>query len=141
MLDLRQNEHVRVKMMYLLKECMFLVSTYFLTNRSLNATRTAFGKRFYMHSHKLPVKSVIQHLVAKFEKTGSVHDDKRGKVGPKRSAPMPETVERTRQILKESPAKSIRRIAQEAGVSKSSLHRIVRKNCIFTHTRYRCFKH
>ncbi len=50
-----------------------------------------------------------------------MHNDKRGKVGPKRSARMLETVERARQILKESPAKSVRRIAQEVGVSKSSL--------------------
>ncbi len=73
---------------------MFFVLTYFLTNRNLNVTRTEFGKRFNAHSHKLPAKSVIQHLVAKFEKTGSVPDDKRGKVRPKQSMRMPETVER-----------------------------------------------
>ncbi len=70
-------------MMYSLEERVFLVSTYFLTNRNLNVTCTEFGKRFNVHSCKLPAKSVIQCLVAKFEKTGSVHDDKRGKVGPK----------------------------------------------------------
>ncbi len=100
---------------------------YFLTNRNLNATRTKFAKRFNLHSRKLPAKRVIQHLVLKFEKTGSVHDNKRGKVGPKWSAHTPETVERARQILKESPAKSVRRIAQKACVLKSSLHRIVKE--------------
>ncbi len=79
----RQNEHFRVKMMYSLEECVFLVSKYFLTDRNLNAMRTEFGKRFNVHSRKLPAKSVIQRLVAKFEKTGSMHDDKRRKVGPK----------------------------------------------------------
>ncbi len=127
MLDRRRNEHVRVKMMYSLEERVFLLSTYFLTNRNLNATRMEFGKQFNVHSRKLPAKSVIQCLVAKFEKTGSVHDDKRGKLGWKQSVRTLETVERARQILKESPAKSVCCIAQEAGVSKSSLHRIVKE--------------
>ncbi len=83
MLDRRRNEHVRVKMMYSLEERVFLVSTYFLTNRNLNAKCTEFGKQLNVHSSKLPAKSVIQRLLAKFEKTGSVHDEKRGKVGPK----------------------------------------------------------
>ncbi len=83
MLDRRRNEHVRVKMMYSLEQRVFLILTYFLTNRNLNTTCTEFGKRFNMHSRKLPAKSVIQRLVAKYEKTGSVHDDKRGKVEPK----------------------------------------------------------
>ncbi len=127
MLDRWRNEHVRVKMMYSLEESVFLVSTYFLTNRNLNATHTEFGKQFNVHSRKLPAKSIIQRLIAKFEKTGSMHDGKRGKVGPKQSACTPETVEHARQILKKSPAKSVRCIAQEAGVSKSSLHRIVKE--------------
>ncbi len=83
MLHWRRNEHVRVKMMYSLEERVFLVSTYFLTSRNLNATHTEFVNQFNMYSCKLPAKSVIQRLVAKFEKTGSVHDDKRGKVGLK----------------------------------------------------------
>ncbi len=82
MLDWRRNEHIRVKMMYSLEERVFLISTYFLTNTNLNATRMEFGKRFNVHSRKLPAKSVNQRLVAKFEKTGTVHD-KRGKVGLK----------------------------------------------------------
>ncbi len=127
MLDWRRNKRVRVKMMYSPEERVFLVSTYFLTNRNLNATHTEFGKQFNAHSRKLPAKSVIQRLVAKFEKTGSVLDDKRGNVGPKQSAHTPETVERAQQILKESPAKSVHLIAQEAGVSKSNLHRIVKE--------------
>ncbi len=43
-LDRRRNEHVRVKIMYSLEECVFLVATYFLTNRNLNATCMEFGK-------------------------------------------------------------------------------------------------
>ncbi len=50
MLDRRRNEHVRVKMMYSLEERVFLVSTYFLTNRNLNAMRMEFGKRFNVHT-------------------------------------------------------------------------------------------
>ncbi len=88
MLDWRRNEHVRV-MMYSLEERVFLVSTYY---GNLNATCTKFSKQFNVHSRKLPAKSVIQRHIAKFEKTGSVHDDKRGKVGPKRSACTLETV-------------------------------------------------
>ncbi len=80
MLDQRRSEYVRVKMMYLLEERVILVSTYFLNNRNLNTTRTEFGKRFNMHSCKLSAKSVIQRLVAKFEKTGSMHDATRGTV-------------------------------------------------------------
>ncbi len=48
-------------------------------------------------------------------------------MGPKQSARTPETVEHARQILKKSPTKSICCIAQEAGVSKSSLHHIVKE--------------
>ncbi len=66
-----------------MEERVFLVMTYFLLNSDLNKTCTEICKCFNVHSRKWTAKSVIQRLVRKFEKTGSVLDDKRGKVGLK----------------------------------------------------------
>ncbi len=79
-------------MEYSVKERVFLMTTHFLSNCDLNKTRIEFGKHFNIRSSKWPAKSVIQRLVRKFEITGSVLDDKRGKVGAKRSAETPANI-------------------------------------------------
>ncbi len=96
-----------------MEERIFLVTTYFLLNRDLNKTCTEFSKRFNVHSRKWPAKSVIQRLVQKFETTGSVLDDKRGKVGTKQSARMPVTIGIAREILEATLQMSLNRVAQE----------------------------
>ncbi len=111
-----------------MEERAFLVMTYFLSNRNLNKTRTEFGKCFNVHSRKWPTKSVIQHLVRKFEATGSALDDKRGKVCAKQSARTQANIGTAQEILKATPQMSLNQAAQELGVSYSMVQRIVRED-------------
>ncbi len=94
-----------------MEERVFLMTTYFLSNRDLNKMRIEFSKHFNVHSRKWPVKSVIQRLVWKFETTGSVLDDKQGKVCVKQSARTPTNIGTAREILEAMPQTSLNRVA------------------------------
>ncbi len=111
-----------------MEERVFLVTMYFLSNHNLNKTRSEFGKHFNVHSRKWPAKSIIQRLVWKFETTGSVLNDKRSKVGAKRSARAPVNIGTLREILEATPQTSLNQVAQELSVSYSTVQRIVRED-------------
>ncbi len=113
---------------YSVEERVFLVKTYFLSNRDFYKTSTKFGKRVNMHSRKWSAKSVIQCLFRNFETTGSVLDDKRGKVGAKWSAQTPTIIGTTREMLEATPQTNLNQVAQELSVSYSTVQRIVRED-------------
>ncbi len=81
-----------------------------------------------MHSSKWPVKSVIQRLIRKFETTGSVLYNKRGKVGAKRSARTLANIKTAWEILEATPQMSLNRVAQELDVSYTMVRHIVRED-------------
>ena len=69
---------------------------------------------------------IIFRLISKFEETGSVLDDREGKSGRKLTVTTEENIEKAKQLFENEPETSIRRGAQQLGISKSSLANIVR---------------
>lgn len=67
-------------------------------------------------------------LISKFEETGSVLDDRAGKAGPSVTARTKENIEGVRNIIENQPSTSIRRVAQQMGISIGTTWTILRRD-------------
>lgn len=67
-------------------------------------------------------------LISKFEETGSVLDDRAGKAGPSVIARTKENTEGVRNIIENQPSTSIRRVAQQMGISVGTTWTILRRD-------------
>lgn len=72
----------------------------------------------------VPHRNAVRNLIRKFRETGSVQDVSRSG----RPITSEETVNDVKDRMERSPTKSVRRLSQEADISKSSAHRILRTN-------------
>ena len=73
-----------------------------------------------------PNYRTIKSTIAKFNNVGTVSNLHRGHSGRKRSGRSENAVNRVRQALDQNPQKSIRRLAAELNISRSTIHRILR---------------
>ncbi|XKL67290.1 hypothetical protein PGB90_002781 [Kerria lacca] len=78
--------------MYSIEEHIFFIKSYYSSNQNLKHILAEYGITFNVKRNKWPSKNVIIRLVKKFEETGSVHNNKKGKVGAKRTARTPENI-------------------------------------------------
>lgn len=108
---------------YTTEERIFLVLEYYRCDKDADTTRRSFQRQFGVK--KGPDRHTIRSLFEKFEKTGSVHDDRAGKAGRPKTSTTPENVEKVKSIIEKSPTKSIRRTAQQASLSATSTYRII----------------
>jgi hypothetical protein len=97
--------------MYTVKEHVFIVKNYWLTN-SVTATQRAFRREYGVRYD--PDRKTILRLVEKLEETGSLQSEK-GKHNP--PSRVPQCAEDVRERLIRSPRKSLRRLSQEPGYS------------------------
>lgn len=75
----------------------------------------------------VPHRNAVRHLITKFRETGSVHDAYR----TGRPPPTEETCMDIQDRMLKSPSKSIRRLAQQVHVPKSTVQRILKTNLKF----------
>ena len=111
---------------YTVNQRIFIVQQFYLSNRSPISVQRAFVKEFNVRSG--PAATTIYRLINKFETTGSVCDQLPSNVGHVVTARTPENIEKTRQVFETSPRKSIRKAAQQVGISHTSIHRILRQD-------------
>ncbi len=114
--------------MYSLEECVFFVKLYYSTQQNLKEVIRLYGEQFNVPHHKRSSKSVIIRTVKKFETTGSVHDDKTGKVGAKQTAQSEENIDLARKIMYVALQTSVTRVGQGIGISVTSAYRILMVN-------------
>jgi len=110
---------------YTIKERIFLIKEYFKNSESIVTVQRRWKTVFNVK--KAPADNTIRNLVDKFEETGNLADNLSGVVGAKKTIVTPENTAKVQEILEKSPRKSIRRLAQQAGLKKSSTQTIVRK--------------
>ncbi|GBM85875.1 hypothetical protein AVEN_89748-1 [Araneus ventricosus] len=108
-----------------IEQRVFLVLEYHRLKESPTATRRSFQARFNVP--KGPDAKTIRTLFAKFQRTGSVTDDLVGNVGRQQTAVTPENVATVSGIIQQNPMSSVRRIASETGLKRSSTQKILRK--------------
>ncbi|GBL89446.1 hypothetical protein AVEN_87796-1 [Araneus ventricosus] len=104
--------------MYPFEQRVFLVLEYHRLERSPTATRRSFRKRFYVP--KGLDAPTIRKLFAKFERTGSVDDNRVGNVGSRQTVDTPENVAKVSGIVQQNPRNTVRTIASETGLKHSS---------------------
>lgn len=101
-----------------------LVEFHILTN-SVIVTQRKF--RNFFNLREAPTRKTIVRLTNKFKKEGTVLDLKVGKCGRKRSALRPENVGKVAERVQNNPKTCLRHLSQQVGISKTSTHRIVRR--------------
>ncbi|GBM34998.1 hypothetical protein AVEN_240360-1 [Araneus ventricosus] len=111
--------------MYSIEQRVFLELEYHRLERSPTATRRSFQKRFNVP--KGPDAKPIRKLFAKFERTGSVDDNRVGNVGPRQTVVTSENVVKVSEIVQQNPRNTVRRIASETGLKRSSTQRNIEK--------------
>lgn len=67
-------------------------------------------------------------LIGKFEETGSTQDDLKGKAGRHVTVRTEENIEVVSNILENDPETSVRRVAQQVGLSYGTTRTIMRKD-------------
>ncbi|GBM00765.1 hypothetical protein AVEN_150926-1 [Araneus ventricosus] len=91
--------------MYSIEQRVFLVLEYHRLERSPMATRRSFQKRFNVP--KGPDAKTIRKLFAKFERTGSVDDNRVGNVGPRQIAVTPENIAKVSGMVQQNPRNTV----------------------------------
>ena len=103
------------------KQRTFVVKT-FLETKSPVLVQRKFKKEF--KSSAAPSKKHIYSIVNKFERTGSVFDEKR--TGRPKTARNGANFSIIEEAFFESPQKSVRRASSETSISKTSVQRILK---------------
>ncbi|GBO27634.1 hypothetical protein AVEN_88474-1 [Araneus ventricosus] len=112
--------------MYSIEQLLFLVLENHILECSPTSTRRIFTKIFNVP--KGPDAKTIRKLFAKFERTGSVDDNRVGNVGPRQIVVTPENVAKVSEIVQQNPRNTVRRIASGIGLKRSSTQKILRKS-------------
>ncbi|GBM01602.1 hypothetical protein AVEN_60019-1 [Araneus ventricosus] len=112
--------------MYSIEQRVFMVLEYRRLERSNTATRLSFQKRFNVP--KGPDAKTIRKLFAKFERTGSVDDNRARNVGPRQTVATSENVAKVSGIVQQNPRNTVRRIALETGLKRSGTQKILRNS-------------
>ena len=93
-----------------------ILESYFST-KLVVLTQREFRREF--PGRKTPYRKTITKIVEKFRNTGSVGNDNKGHSGRY------VTVRTVRKHLEQSPRKSIRRLSQEVGISRTTVQRTI----------------
>ncbi|GBM15750.1 Adipocyte plasma membrane-associated protein [Araneus ventricosus] len=110
--------------MYSIEQCVFMVLEYHRLECSPTATRRSFQRRFNVP--KGPDAKSICKVFAKFERTGSVDDNRVGNVCPRQTVVTPENFSKVSGIVHQNSRNTVRRIASKTGLKRSSTQKILR---------------
>ncbi|KAJ4447010.1 hypothetical protein ANN_08998 [Periplaneta americana] len=98
-----------------LRERVYMYNTYIKCRRSCAKTRKKFRMKF--PNSPVPSAKTIRRLANKCKETGSVNNRK---INRKRSVLTEEKLDEIGERLEQTPQKSLKRLAQETGISQSS---------------------
>ncbi|GBN00934.1 hypothetical protein AVEN_150868-1 [Araneus ventricosus] len=112
--------------MYSIEQRVFLELEYPRLERTPTATRRSFPKRFNVP--KGPDAKTIRKFFSKFKRTGIVDDNRAGNFGPRQTVVTPENVAKVSGIVHQNPRNTVRRIASETGLKRSSAQKILRNS-------------
>lgn len=108
------------------KKHIFIVECYWFFRRSCNDVRKHF-RQVFGRSAVEPTNKVILTNVRKFTDNGTIMSLRKGHSGRPRSATTPDQVALLEDYMEENPTTSTRRASAELEISKSSVHRIMKK--------------
>ena len=95
----------------------------YLSTKSTVVTQRVFCRE--VPGRKTPCRKTIKKIVEKFRNTGSVVNENKGHSGWYVAVRTRANVQTVRKHLQQSPRKSIRRLSQEADISRTTVQRII----------------
>ncbi|PSN34968.1 hypothetical protein C0J52_24961 [Blattella germanica] len=104
-----------------LRERLYIYNTYVKSKKSCGKTRSKFRNKF--PNRPVPTATAIKNLAKKFNETGSVINKK---IKRTRHVLTEEKLDDIAERLEHSPKKSLKRLAQETGISESSARNATR---------------
>lgn len=102
------------------------VVKWYWETRSVISTQRKF--RHHFRTKHAPCAKSILRLQEKFLANGSIQNQRKGRSGRKRSRRTPEGISKVKAMISTSPSKSIRKLAQEAGTSHTTIRQILRED-------------
>ena len=109
-----------------------LIVKYYLKSGSGILTQRQFSKRFKVR--KAPTVKTIQRLTEKFHAEGSVRNQNAGRSGRKKVSRRQDNVQKVAEHINETLKVSVRRLASQVGLSRTSTHRILKEDLDLTPT-------
>ena len=105
------------------------VVRWYWETQSIIATQRKFRSHF--RTKHAPCAKSILRLQEKFLADGTVSNQRKGSSGRKRSKRTPEGISKVKDLISNTPSKSIRKLAKEAGTSHTTVRQILRKDLKF----------
>lgn len=111
---------------YSKEDRIFLIQNYYANDKNVTLTLRKWSSQFKNRSK--PDAKMIDTLVKKFERTGSVLDDIESRKNKEKTARTPEIIDEVKRRHSESPNLSVRQLGQQAGTSSTTAWRILNKD-------------
>ena len=105
------------------EERKFILKCYWKYENAVEVQRQ-FRREF---NKEPPTRITITRIRDKFEADGTVQDVHKKRSGRPRTSTSPRKEERVLETFQRSPRKSLRQASREVGISKSSVHRIMKR--------------
>lgn len=111
---------------YTTNQRIFILEHYISSDKSCRSVQLAYKREY--KSKDTPTRDTIHAIYEKFKRTGSVLDNVAGHSGRKLTETTEENVQKVAEIFERSPRKSVRKAVQEAGMKRSSVHRMLKRD-------------
>lgn len=111
---------------YSQQEKALLVKFYYKSDENITEALRKWSTQF--KNKPKPAQSTMRALIEKFERTGDTSDDIEARKHKPRTSRTPELVEEAREILREEPTISTRKLSQRIGVSQGTAWSLLNKD-------------
>jgi len=103
-----------------------MVEIYLSNGRNVTTTLRKWGSAH--RGEPKPAYNTVKNIINKFETSGRLEDNLESTVGRRNSSRTPDIVEEAERIIEEDPTTSVRTLARDLSISKTSAHRVLRED-------------
>ena len=101
------------------------VVRFYLETRSIILTQRKFKRHF--SARTAPTRKTILRITEKFIAHGTVQNQNKSTCGPKRTVSTSQTIKKLADAVRQKPKSSVRRLAKQTRVSRTTTHRLLKK--------------
>lgn len=111
---------------YSQEERALLVKFYYKSDENVTDALRKWSTHF--KNKPKPARKTLEALIEKFERTGNTSDDIEARQQKPKTSRTPDVVEKAREVLREEPTISTRRLSQRIGVSQGTAWTLLNKD-------------
>lgn len=112
-------------MRYTIEQRQFIVTNFFVHGENLDIIRAIFTERFGIAA---PKNESMKAMVHKWQTFGSVHNRQKGRSGRRTTVSTEENIGLIQREFEENHEQSLRRAHQSLNISKTTIHRVLKKS-------------